>query len=162
VNALFGNRKKMVYVIVAFVAALLLLFAIKSRGSDLTFEGGAAMVRGETPAIGLNIQWLRAGPVGTDYELGFDLIGQSTYRNVDVSNQIVWHAMLWDGYKKAELGIGAAYFNVPSPYACQFGFTLGARWRFTDHLAAQWRHYSSAGSCTPNVGRDLLTLGWRF
>jgi len=161
-KTLFNNPKKVVYLIAAFVAVLLLLFAIKSRGSELTVEGGSAMIRGETPALGLNIQWLQAGPVGTDYELGFNLIGQSRYQGNDVTNQIVWHAMLWDGYKRAELGIGAAYFNVPSPYACQFDFTLGARWRFTDHISAQWRHYSSAGSCTPNVGRDLLTFGWRF
>jgi hypothetical protein len=70
--------------------------------------------------------------------------------------------MLWDGYRAVELGIGAAYFNVESPFTCQTTFALGARWRITKRLATQWRHYSTGGSCQPNSGRDLATVSWRF
>lgn len=160
--SLFRNPKRVQYAIAAFVLLLLLLFAARSRGSELQVEGGAAMLRGYAPTLGLSIQWPGAGPAGTDYEAGFNLIGESTYHDADVTNQSVWYGMLWDGYRAIELGIGAAYFNVESPYTCQFTFALGARWRVTGRVAVQWRHYSTAGSCRPNVGRDLGTISYFF
>lgn len=160
---LFRNPKSAVYLIVAFVLALLVLFAIKARAdSTLQVEGGAAVLRGYTPTLGLSIQWPQAGPAQTDYELGFMLIGDGTYDDEDFGNQVVWYGMLWDGYRQIELGLGAAYFNIESPFTCQFTFTLGARWRVTERVSAQWRHYSTAGSCQPNTGRDLATVSWRF
>jgi hypothetical protein len=160
--ALFRNPKGAVYAIVAFVIVLLLLFSIRSEGSELQVEGGAAVLRGYTPTIGLSIQWPDKGPAGTDYELGFLLIGDGDYNGVEFGNQVTWYAMLWDGYRGVELGLGGAYTTVENPFACQATFSLGARWRPTDRISAQWRHFSSAGSCQPNVGRDLLTLSWRF
>ena len=159
---LFRNPKGAVYLIAAFVLALLLLFAIKSEGSELQVEGGAAVLRGYTPTIGLSIQWPDQGPAGTDYEFGFLLIGDGNYDGAEFGNQVTWYAMLWDGYRAVELGLGAAYTTVENPFACQTTFSLGARWRFSERASAQWRHFSSAGSCQPNVGRDLLTLSWRF
>jgi hypothetical protein len=160
--SLFRNPKSAQIGIVIFVLLLLLLFAVKSRGSELQVEGGAAVLRGYTPALGLSIQWPDAGPAGTDYELGFMLVGDGSYNEVDFGNQVVWYGMLWDGYRAVELGIGAAYFNVESPFTCQFTFALGARWRFARRVSAQWRHYSTAGSCQPNSGRDLATISYRF
>lgn len=160
--SLFRNPPKAKIAIVVFVLLLLALFALKSRGSELQVEGGAAVLRGWAPVLGLSIQWPDAGPVGTDYEAGFNLIGESTYNDEDVTNQAVWYGMVWDGYRAIELGIGAAYFNIESPYTCQFTFALGARWRVTERVAMQWRHYSTAGSCRPNVGRDLGTISFFF
>lgn len=160
---LFRNPKSAVAIIVVVVLALLWFFSRESRAeSTLQVEGGSAVLRGYTPTLGLSIQWPLAGPADTDYELGFMLIGDGTYNEVDFGNQVVWYGMLWDGYRDIELGIGAAYFNVESPFTCQFTFALGARWRFTSRLAAQWRHYSTAGSCAPNSGRDLATINYRF
>lgn len=158
---LFDNPKPARIAILVFLVLILLLFSIRSRGEDLYFDAGSAIVRGEAPVIGLNIAWKEAGPVNTDYELGFKLIGQSEHYKQN-SNQFVVHGMLVDGWKKAEMGLGFAYFNVPSEYTCQFTFSLLARYRFTDRIHLQAQHFSSAGSCDPNAGRDLLTLGWRF
>lgn len=160
---LFDNAKPVLYTIVAFVLLLIALFAIPSRGSasELDFEAGSAMVRGYTPTIGIDINWPRAGPVNTDYEAGFLLSGQSSHKR-DNPNAFTVYGLLVDGYKNFEMGIGFAYTNVEWEYTCQQTFALMARWRFTDRIAAQWRHFSTAGSCKPNPGRDFLTLGWRF
>jgi len=159
---LFRNSKGTVIAIVAFVVALLVLFAVRARAEQtLAFEGGMAMLRGQTPAIGLTIGCPDCGPVGTGYELGFDLIGDS-HDYQDSPNAIGPRVMLVDGWRRAELGLGFQWWNVETPYTCQFTFALMARWRFTDRIAAQWRHSSSAGSCRPNVGRDLLAVGWTF
>ena len=159
---LFRNPKGVVYIIAAFVAALLLLFSVKARGEQtLAVEGGYAMLRGETPVLGLTWGCPGCGPVGTDWEAGVDLIGESSHYR-DNPNSIQVRGQIVDGWKKAELGLGLFYQNSPGEYTCNFGFHLLARYRFTDRLAVQWRHSSSAGSCRPNAGRDLLTVGWRF
>jgi hypothetical protein len=158
---LFDNPRSAVYAIVVFVLILFTLFAIKARASDLYVEGGAALVRGETAALGLNINWPQQGPAHTDWEAGFLLSGTSEYYREN-PNAITLYGMLVDGYKNFELGLGFAYTNVEWEYTCQETFALMARWRFTPRLAAQWRHFSSAGSCKPNAGRDIATISWRF
>ena len=158
---LFNNPKAVTVAVLLFVGLLILLWSRHSRASDLILEGGSAMLRGETPTLGVNLRWPSAGPVNTDYELGFNLVGESDHYRQN-SNVIIVHALLVDGWRAFEAGLGFYGQNVAQEYNCQFGFQLMARWRFSQRLAAQWRHFSSAGSCLPNAGRDLLTLGWRF
>jgi len=159
---IFNLPKSIKWLVVLAVIAFLTFLSFSSRGSELYLDAGSAIVRGETPVLGLNIAWKNAGPVNTDYELGFKLIGQSDYKGKPQTNQFALHALLVDGYKNFEMGMGFAYFNVPSNYTCQENFSIMVRWRFTDRIHLQGQHYSSAGSCKPNVGRDLVTLGWRF
>lgn len=149
--------------VVIFIIMMLVLFFYPSRGdaSELEFEGGSAMVRGYTPTIGLNINFPRQGPVNTDYEVGFLLSGQSEHHREN-PNAFTGYALIVDGYKNFEAGLGFAYTNVEWEYTCQLTAALMARWRFTDRFAAQWRHFSSAGSCRPNAGRDFLTFTFRF
>lgn len=159
---LFRNSPRTVIAIVAFVLALLALFAVRARAEQtLAVEAGAAVLRGETPAVGLTIGCPRCGPVGTDYEFGFDLVGDS-HEYSESPNAIGPRVMLVDGWRRAELGIGFQWWNVETGYTCQFTFALMARWRFSERIATQWRHSSSAGSCRPNYGRDLLAVSFRF
>lgn len=159
--ALFNNNKQTTIAVVVFVLVLLVLFAVKARGSELAFEGGSAMVRGYAPAIGLNINFPRQGPVNTDYEVGFLLSGESHHYR-DNPNAFTGYGLIVDGYKSFELGLGFAYTNVEWEYSCQLTAALMARWRPSQRIAVQWRHFSSAGSCKPNAGRDFLTASWRF
>lgn len=159
---LFNNQKAVVIAIVVFVAFLLWLFAIPARAeSELRVEAGSAMVRGETPALGLEVRWPLAGPVGTDWEAGFLLSAQSTHRREN-PNAFTAYGMIVDGWRRFELGLGFAYTNVDWEYACRETAALMARYRASARLAVQWRHFSSAGSCRPNAGRDFLTASWRF
>lgn len=162
-NKLFNNKTGVLVGIVIFVIALLLFFATPARSEELYFDAGSAIVRGETPTVGFTIVWKEEGPVKTDYELGFNLIGESTDR-IKHPNQIVVHGSIVDGYKNFEMGLGFAYFlnNEEFYYTCKETFTLMARWRFSSRFHIQARHFSSAGSCRPNKGRDLLTFGYRF
>jgi hypothetical protein len=161
VGKLFDNPKPALYAIAAFVLLLLLAFSCTSRGEELRFEVGSATVRGETPAIGLELRWPLAGPVNTDYEVGFLLSGTSNHYR-DNPNAFTGYGMIVDGWKKAEIGLGVAYTNVEWEYTCKLTAALMARYRFTNRVAVQWRHFSSAGSCNPNAGRDFATISWRF
>lgn len=162
VKRLFRNRKSSRYAIVVFVLALAVLFAVKARAEQtLELEAGAAILRGETPTLGFNIACKECGPVRTDYEFGFELMGSSEYYR-DNPNVIQLHAQIVDGWKRFEMGLGFYYLNQPVEYVCEFGFHLMARYRFNDRFAVQLRHSSSAGSCVPNAGRNLLTVAVRF
>lgn len=158
---LLGNKWPVVVVVTIFVLAALFLYSRESRGSDLSFEAGSAIVRGETPVVGLAVNFPRAGPVNTDYEVGFLLSGTSTERESN-PNAFTLYGLLVDGWKNFEMGMGFAYTTVEWEYTCQTTFALMARWRFTDRIAVQARHFSSGGSCDPNAGRDFLTASWRF
>lgn len=159
---LFDNPKPVIYAIVVFVVGLLLLFSCESRAAQtLEFEAGSAMLRGETPTMGFTIACKECGPVRTDYEFGFELIGQSSYYRSN-PNVIQLHAQIVDGWKKFEMGLGFFGTNVAHEYTCRFGFHMLARYRFTDRFAVQWRHSSSAGSCKPNAGRDILSVALRL
>jgi len=159
---LFRNPKPVVYAILGFVVLLLLFFAINARASEVVFRAGSAIVKGPTPAIGLDLRYPLSGPLQTDYELGLTLIGSSTYRG-DNPNQIALHAMLVDGWRAFEMGLGLAYLTNTDVYnGDNVNFRLLVRWRFTDQISLQYEHFSCAGSCEPNIGRDLITAGWRF
>ena len=67
-NRRFRNPKAAVYLILAFVALLLLLFSVSARAQDLHLEAGSAVLRGEPPTFGLNAKCPECGPVLTDYE----------------------------------------------------------------------------------------------
>lgn len=159
---LFKNKKAVIYGIIVFLSLLILLFSIRARAEqELYIEAGAAVLRGETPTLGFTIACKECGPVNTDYEFGFELMGASEYYR-DNPNVIQLHAQIVDGWKKFEMGLGFYYLNQPIEYTCEFGFHLMARYKFNDRFAVQWRHSSSAGSCVPNAGRDLFTIGYRF
>jgi hypothetical protein len=160
-NKLFNNKKTVLAAIIVFVGIFFSLLAIKARSEEIYVLGGSAIVRGESPTLGLNIAWKEQGPKNTDYELGFYLIGESEHYR-DNSNQVVVFGNLVDGYKKFEMGLGFAYFNNQSEYTCQTTFSLLARWKFSSRFHVQAHHFSSAGTCTPNAGRDLLLIGYRF
>lgn len=150
------------YAIYAFVVVLIALWAIKSRGEDLVFQAGSTVARGYTPVIGVDIRWPEAGPVRTDYELGFRLIGESTYRDEVQSNQIALHASLVDGYKCFRAGLGFAYLTNTDIYNggnVNFHLLLACAGK---RVSAQYEHLSCAGSCDPNLGRDMVVIGWRF
>lgn len=159
---LFRNKGSALYMIVVFVAFLLVMFSCEARSDQtLTLEGGSAVLRGETPTLGFTVACQECGPVRTDYEFGFELIGESDHYRHN-PNVIQLHAQIVDSWRRFGLGLGFYWQNVPQEYTCDFGFHLLARYRISDRFAIQWRHSSSAGSCSPNAGRDLVTFGIRF
>lgn len=123
----------------------------------LTLEAGIAT--NEVPAVGVTVGGI-AGPVGSHYEFGFDFVGDS-HDYESSPNAIGPRAMLVKTWGKAEAGLGFQWWNVESE-TCQFTFALLARWRFTERWAAQWRHASSANSCRPNQGWDIVGISLKF
>lgn len=66
-------------------------------------------------------------------------------------------------WKKFEIGVGAAFFqNCNRAMGTNFTVSASASYHFNKHLSLNARHFSNAGSGTPNMGQDAVTLGWTF
>ena len=159
--ALFNNPKKVVVAIVVFVLIFLFMAWQSARAdSEFNLYGGSAVVKGFTPALGATIKWPEAGPGVMDWEAGFLLSGESEFRGKQ-PNTISVFGMLVPKWKRLETGLGFAYHNNAWSYSCQETFALMAGYR-GENLSVRWMHFSTAGSCKPNPGRDFLVAGWRF
>lgn len=150
--------------ILVFVLVLLGAFATQCRAeSVMQFEGGSTVVRGYTPVIGLTIIWPEAGPLDADFQCGIQLVGTSTFRDKDQSNQAAVQCLVVDGYKKLDLGIGVVALQNTDDYnGSHANFSLMAGYRFTDKFGIRYRHWSNAGSVDPNLGRDMVLLTYKF
>lgn len=168
-SKLFRNPKGAVIVITLFLLAILISFATTCRSEALSFEAGRAFIHGETPVMALAVKF--TGPshadagfveshlLDTDYEFGLVLVGE----NGPNPNQIGAQAQIVDGFGKLDLGLGGVYLqNTDQWNGSHLNFSLMARYRFTDHWSLNYRHWSNAGTKAPNIGRDMLLVGWRF
>jgi hypothetical protein len=62
----------------------------------------------------------------------------------------------------AEIGIGAAYFqNTNRALGKNLTWSLSLGFG-GEHWSVRFRHFSNAGSGSPNLGQDLLTIGYEF
>lgn len=158
IGRLFRNPRKAQYAIAVFVLLLIAAFATQCRAETLHAEAGSAIVRGETPAVGLSLHFPN-GPADTSYECGLLLIGAADRS----ANNSAAYCMLVDGFRRLDAGLGLAALNHSDEFNTgTMQFALMLRYRITDRLALTWRHFSNAGQQQPNYGRDVLLVGWRF
>ena len=80
----------------------------------------------------------------------------------DLEENIFFQVQRVSEYKNWELGIGPAYFQNTNralgknlTWALSIGYK-GKKWAF------RLRHYSNAGSGSPNLGLDGITVGYSF
>lgn len=158
------NPNKAQIAILVFVLLFLGSLATQCRAEPVAqFELGSTVARGVAPVVGLSVIWPDAGPKDADFECGVQLIGTSTFKNEDQSNQAAFQCLLVDGYKKLDLGLGVVYLQNTDGYnGSNTNFSLKFGYRFTDRISLSWRHWSNAGTSKPNYGRDMLVLGYRF
>ena len=161
---LFNNPKRVTYLIAAFVLVFIAALATRchaAEGDWLTFSAGHALTRAEATVADLayaHPRWV--GDAG--YELGLTLIGSSAFRNRPFDGNIAVHAQIMDGFGPVDIGIGAAYLqhtDVINGSNLNFFLSLGVHYK---RLQVRYNHISNAGTTAPNIGRDMLLVGWRF
>jgi len=160
VARIFPHKKPVRYVLVAFVLVLIAAFATQCRGEGLQLEAGSTIVRGETPSIGFVKSWRNRGVGDYQYECGFGLVGSSTFRDQPQRNQGVAECLLVDGFGHFDIGAGLAAQSSSDDYNTRANFSLLLRWRITERLSLAYRHRSNSGTASPNLGRDVLLVGW--
>ncbi len=81
----------------------------------------------------------------------------------DIRENIFISAQRIVKYKHCEMGIGPAWFqNTSRVFGKQLNFGLMIGCNISEQAFVRIRHWSNAGSASPNLGQDLLTIGWRF
>lgn len=159
---IFPHKPAIRYVLLAFVALLIAAFATQCRAEGVRLEIGSALVRGETPVLGFYRSWRNRGVGDYAYECGLGIVGESTYKGAPQRNQGFAECLIFDGFGRFDIGLGLAAQSSSDVYNTRTNFALMLRWRLTERLALTLRHRSNAGTGDPNLGRDLLLVGWRL
>jgi hypothetical protein len=165
---LLNNPKKTVLMILAFVALFLsYLFFGADDAQAVEFEAGPTYTGEFNGGFGVMFSERFAGK----YDVGITLISEQDWEAVHATNNgNFWAAYVakrpdrfWK-FLPSEFSLGpSAWIKTQSPInGCILGYHLGLKYRFGDHVSVGVRHWSNAGSCKPNRGQDLLTVGWTF
>ena len=155
-----------VWVVLAFIV-LLILFAL-NEAEALELEAGPTILSGEYAEGGsmLVTERFGEGNVYGRWAVGFGYVSkQYCHCNwpADLEENNLFQLQRVIDYERAELGIGMAYFtNTNRALGKNMTWSLSLGWRFNDHWTMRVRHYSNAGSGSPNLGQDMLTLGYKF
>lgn len=147
---------------------LLFGFSQESHASDVTVELGAGFLSGEFSkggALLVNQRW-KSGrySVGIGYISEQEVTDRSnTFYEVRENLFIQAQRRTCLFNDKLCLGIGVAHFNNTNR-ALGSKFTAGVHveGQINENLSLNIRHYSNAGSATPNMGQDMITIGWSF
>ena len=150
--------------IVAFI--LLVLFAAyKEARAEVSFELGAGFLSGEYSKGGMIMM---SEDFDSKYSLSMGYISEQEVTDRHDRFYEVRENLFVQGQRKFdlgnwELGLGVAYFNAETR-------ALGSKFTAAISLGYEWdsgfgiflRHWSNAGSATPNMGQDALTFRWAF
>ena len=161
---LFQNPPKMVKFILLFVGILIasIWFATRGDAAELEAGYGRTVLRGKTDVAAMTVIW--PNQIGRiDLFAGTLLVGSYSYDGKAYDNQI----MLRGGFT-ANVGrhFGTTFGVVKLQHddrlnSGPINFNLGLTARYKN-LTASYLHVSNAGTHSPNTGRDMLILGWRF
>lgn len=152
---------KGVWIIALFIVFLVLGFCREAR-SEVVMEIGPTVLSGESSEGGM--------------VMVSETVGRWSFGAGYVSKQVChcnWPARLDENifvqaqrlvkYRAVDLGLGLAYFqNTNRALGKNLTFSLSVGWRFSDHWGATVRHYSNAGSGSPNLGQDALVIQYHF
>ena len=152
--------------LVAIFILLLLFGFYKEAHAEVSVEVGPTFLSGEFSDGGgllvnetFNDKW-RIG-------MGFISEQEVTDRSDDtyhVRNNLLVHGQrLVPLTRNLDLGIGVGYFNAKTRWnGSNFVASLSMEYSLNDKWSINYRHWSNAGSASPNMGQDLFTVGYRF
>lgn len=174
----FGNPaavQVVLYAMVALFFVAMLTHCNKAHSAELEIATGSTVVRASTGVLEMDLIFPKVIANYASLTAGFTLIGSSNWCGAGQTgptcynaNQAVMHlqavAPLKFGF---ELGIGAAKIqhddNMNSG-AVNFNLSLEHTvWaRKFPNLYWRYAHFSNAGTHSPNEGRDMLMVAYRF
>lgn len=161
------NAPKLMILLALFIALFIgyMLLGKRAWGAAPVIQAswGAAVIRGTAPAM--NIAWdYPSGHGGDAWRGAITLIGHSTLKGVEYPNNYAFSIQYLTGIGHFDIGLGPSWMQNPAPYnGTQINFNLTFGYRFTKLPVSIWYdHFSCGGACSPNYGRDLVLIGYRF
>lgn len=148
-----------IWIILVFL--LILIFFAYKEANALELEAGPALLSGEYSEGGAMILSDRIGK----FSVGGGYISKQVCHcryPAELDENIFFHAQRVFEYKRWELGIGPAYFqNTNRALGKKLTWSLSLGFG-GEHWSIRVRHFSNAGSGTPNLGQDTLVIGYAF
>lgn len=160
----FNNPRAIQIAIALFLLAFVVLRCTESEAAETTIELGAAIASDDLSGIALGFSERFYGK----WEVGAMLYGEQDFRkpegDLTIGNNAIFYAgRVVNWQRRLELSLGLAYWqNTNRLGGCHTTFALGVGLRLSTHAWLSARHFSNAGTCTPNSGQDSLTFAWRF
>lgn len=169
---LFNNPKQIVIAICFFIAVFVLSLGgwkcAHATGSTdppyMQFSAGSTYIRGPAPVICLAATWPSTQAPRNFWKLDLDVIGSSTLDGHSAPNNFALRGLYVSGFRYLDIGLGLGWIQNPRPYnGSPVNFTLEVAYRFRAlPVTLTVSHISNAGTQSPNLGRDFVTLGYRF
>ena len=160
------TTKMLVYTLIAL---FILGIAVKCHAADgavpyVQISGGSTYIRGPTEVLDAGWTWKSPQFDRDFWKTDLTLFGESTYHGQHYVNNFAVRGLYVTGFGHFDTGIGLAYLQNFLPYnGTHLNFTLELAYRFQFlPITVTVSHISDAGTRLPNLGRDFITLGWRF
>lgn len=153
--------------VLAFLVILLFGFYKESKAEEVVnVELGGTMLSGEfsnAAAMVLNTTWNDRWRIG----MGLTSEQEVTDRSGDFykvrSNLFVHGQRLVSITENLDFGLGVGYFNAKTRWnGSNFVASMSVEYDFNEKWSVKYRHWSNAGSSTPNMGQDALLIGYSF
>lgn len=151
--------------VLAFIILLLIGFWKEGR-ADVSVELGPTFLSGEFSDSGgliLNETWPNRWRIGVGL-IGPQNVTDRSGTHYDVRSNLFVHGQRVVAItKNLDFGIGAGYFNAKTRWnGSNFVASLSMEYSLNDRWSINYRHWSNAGSASPNMGQDIFTAGYRF
>ncbi len=164
IRQLVGNGRAATIGIFAFILILSILFFRPAHSAEVDLLAGTSFgTEGYGPALGLDIHHPIAANKGLDVYAGTGLWGSTTYHGQTVPNNWDWHSGIETCRWIVCARIGADYVQrVDAINGAHTNFNLGIEVKLTSRLSLVIGHISDAGTSSPNVGRQAISLSYRL
>lgn len=154
------------WIIVGVVLAFLSLgFCKEAEAGEVTAYVGAALLSGE---FSQGYSGMFTEKFDNKYQVGMGVISRQEVTDrggnfYKLRPQLFVFAERTVDLNSWTISVGPAYLNAKNrAIGSNFAATLSIQYHLSERLSIEVRHFSNAGSATPNMGQDLLYLGYTF
>lgn len=162
-------------IVILFLILCFIGFCSEGK-AEVTAEVGAGLLSAQFSGGGVALVTERwGGPYGSRYAVGMGFIEKQhvvdrarDYYDVNENLFVFAQRRISFDLKGCEhdcisLGLGVSYFNTLTRWnGSKFNAALSVEFRPTKRWSLNLRHFSNAGSAAPNMGQDMITVGYTF
>lgn len=152
--------------VLLFLVAVVFGFAREARADEVTVEIGPTFLSGEfSEGVGTAMYqtWDDRWRFGMGYISQQYVEPRREPRTYVRPNLYLQGQRLVPVSERFKLGIGVAYMNAETRWnGSKFVASLSIEFDINERWDVKFRHWSNAGSASPNMGQDMLVVGYSF
>ena len=154
------------WMIVAIFVLIFLFGFWKESRAEVNVEVGATFLSGEFSdgaMLLMNETWEDKWRIGMGVSSPQEVTDRHENFHKVNENLFVHGQRLVSITEKWSLGLGVGYFNAKTRWnGSNFVASMSVEYDFNDNWGLKYRHWSNAGSATPNMGQDVFLISYTF